>query len=266
MKAALISLSREGASVIRRIAEDLSAHADIFLSEDVEEGNAHRFASIMTLTEEIFHRYDTLVYVAPCGVAVRAIAPHVKSKHKDPAVLVVDVGARFVVSLIGGHEGGANAFAVEVSNILGAEPVITTTTEARKTVIAGIGCRRGISAGSIIDAIMDALRQASIALSEVRLLASADVKAKEKGLLQASEQLNIPLRLLSSEEIRLSGRQFASSTFVREKVDLPAVAEPAALLAGRRTRLILPKITHKGVTVALARESFTWSESALEAS
>jgi cobalt-precorrin 5A hydrolase len=48
---------------------------------------------------------------------------------------------------------------------------------------------------------------------------------------------------------------------VEKKVKLPAVAEPAALLAGRRTKLILPKITRNGVTVAVAQESFLWSES-----
>ncbi len=260
MKVALISLSKEGASVARRIAKGL-IKADLFLHDEVEESaETRRFAGIMTLTGEIFNQYDGLVYVAPCGVAVRAIAPYVKNKQEDPAVLVIDVGARFVISLLSGHEGGANALAVHVGNILGAEPVITTTTEAMKTVIVGIGCRKSTSVDAIIDAIMGALKRASVELSEVRLLASADVKAKEKGLREASERLGIPIRFISSEEILLSGREFLPSAFVKENVGLPAVAEPAALLAGRRTRLILSKTTYKGVTVALARESSMWSE------
>jgi cobalt-precorrin 5A hydrolase len=60
---------------------------------------------------------------------------------------------------------------------------------------------------------------------------------------------------VSSEEISATAYSFAHSQFVQEKVDLPAVAEPAALLAGRRTRLILPKRAWDGVTVAIARES-----------
>jgi cobalt-precorrin 5A hydrolase len=65
----------------------------------------------------------------------------------------------------------------------------------------------------------------------------------------------VPLRLIAAEEIRHTPRTFEHSAFVQEKVDLPAVAEPAALLAGKRTRLLLPKQILHGVTVAIARES-----------
>jgi len=75
-------------------------------------------------------------------------------------------------------------------------------------------------------------------------------------LREAARLLGIPLRFIGAGEIRSSVREFAGSDFVQEKVDLPAVAEPAALLAGRRTRLVLPKRKAGGVTVALARESF----------
>ena len=51
-------------------------------------------------------KYDGLVYIAPCGVVVRAIAPFLEHKTKDPAVVVVDVGGRWAVSLLSGHEGG----------------------------------------------------------------------------------------------------------------------------------------------------------------
>lgn len=260
MKTALITLSDEGARVVNSLQEGLG-DTDIFLHEKVSESFAgRRFKSIVTLTRTIFSLYGGLVYVAPCGVAVRALAPNIRHKGTDPGVVVVDAGGRFAVSLMGGHEGGANSLAIKVSNIIGAEPVITTTTDALKTVIVGIGCRRGVEADVIIGAIVAALGEAGVERDEVRLLASADVKMEEKGLLEAACLLGIPLRFLSSEEIRSSGRIFSRSDFVKEKVNLPAVAEPAALLAGRRTRLILPKRTKGAVTVALARESFLWSE------
>jgi cobalt-precorrin 5A hydrolase len=189
-------------------------------------------------------------------VAVRAIAPWIKHKKKDPAVVVVDAVGRFTISLLSGHEGGANALALTVGNILGAEPVITTTTEALKTVIVGVGCRRGSPAIKILEAVEAALQEAEIDKAEVRWLASADIKAEEAGLIQAAQTLGIPFRLVDSEEIRLSTRPFRHSEFVRQKVNLPAVAEASALLAGRRTRLILPKKIFNGVTVALARENF----------
>ena len=72
--------------------------------------------------------------------------------------------------------------------------------------------------------------------------------------------LEIPIRFIAAEEIRGSSREFSHSDFVAEKVDLPAVAEPAALLAGKRTRLIRRKATFYGITISLAREGFLWLE------
>ena len=265
MKIALISLSREGADLLRSLGASFLG-SRLFLHEAVPRASrAQRFTSIIDLTREIFHEFDGLVYAAPCGVVVRAISPNLRDKRTDPAVVVVDAGGRFAISLVSGHEGGANALAIRVSNLLGAEPVITTTTEALKPIIVGVGCRRETEAFQIVTAVKEALRQAGADLSQVRLLASADVKADEKGLAQAATEMGIPLRFIRSEEIRTSAKTFARSSFVEKKVNLPAVAEPAALLAGRRTRLILPKTTYRGVTVAVARESFSWSESDPEA-
>ncbi|HSR12679.1 MAG TPA: cobalamin biosynthesis protein [Thermodesulfobacteriota bacterium] len=264
MKIALITLSDRGADVVATLREGLPG-AKVFLHEEVLKSlPARRFSSILELTGEIFNDYEGLVYAAPCGVAVRAVAPHLKDKRSDPAVVVVDAGGRHAISLLSGHEGGANDLAVRVSNLLGAEPVITTTTEALKSVIVGIGCRRGVAAGAVRDAVRAALERAAVNRSEVRLLASADIKSDERGLIDAAAELGIPLRFISSEEIRSCPRAFGESARVKEKVNLPAVAEPAALLAGRRTRLILPRTTFGGITVAVARENFSWSESARE--
>jgi cobalt-precorrin 5A hydrolase len=88
----------------------------------------------------------------------------------------------------------------------------------------------------------------------VRWLASVEFKGDEAGLLAAAAELALPLRLISAAEIRQTPLEFAHSSFVQEQVDVPAVAEPAALLAGRRTRLLLTKQVLHGVTVAIAEE------------
>ena len=288
MKTALITLSTEGARLLAPLVGRLP-EARLFIHESVwDESNrreadrhdpgrrddstrsdpepadprAERFAKIADLTAALFPVCRGLVFAAPCGVVVRALAPLVKSKFEDPAVVVLDVGGRWAVSLLSGHEGGANDLAVRVANWIGAEPVITTTTEALKSVIVGIGCRRGTPAERIVAAIREALLEAGIALEEVRLLASADLKADEAGLLAAAETLGVPIRFLPAAEIRTSPRKFSHSDFVAEKVNLPAVAEPAALLAGRRTQFICRKKMYNGITIALAREGFSWSESA----
>lgn len=255
MKIAAISLSNEGARVIAALASSLSP-LDVFLHTKVTElPHAERFDRIAQLSRRIFPLYQGLIYVAPIGVVVRAIAPCLRHKTVDPAVIAVDVGARWAVSLLSGHEGGANELALMVANRLGAEPVVSTTTEAVKDFIVGVGCRRGTPARDIVNAVREGVTLAGGELSRVRLLASAEIKADEPGLWEAARQLGLPLRLITAEEIRHTVRAFEHSDFVQEKVTLPAVAEPAALLAGRRTRLVLPKQILHGVTVAIARES-----------
>lgn len=260
MKTAIVTLSAEGV----RIAETLRAGLDgasVFVHEKVEgRGDGIPFASIMALTRDLFPQYERLIFIAPCGAVVRVLAPNLRDKREDPAVVVVDAAGRFAISLLSGHEGGANDLSVAVANILGAEPVVTTTTDALKDVIVGVGCRRGTSAEKIVAAVRGALEKIPVDLSRVRLLASADIKAHEEGLLEAARRLGVPLRIVSSEEIRATRREFTRSDFVMEKVDLPAVAEPAALLAGRRTRLLLPKTACDGVTVAVAVENCSSSE------
>ncbi len=219
------------------------------------EVNGVRFLKMGELTARIFGVYEGLVYVAPCGAVVRAIAGMVGSKLKDPAVVVLDAGGRYAISLLSGHEGGANDLAVAIGNAMGAEPVITTTTDAVKNVVVGVGCRKGKESDKIVEAINKALSMAGIEIGKVRYIASADVKRDEPGLIEAAKRLNVPLRFISGEEIKTSSRDFAKSDFVEKNVDLPAVAEPAALLAGRRTSLILRKTAFEGITVALAREN-----------
>ncbi len=64
------------------------------------------------------------------GAVIRLVAPLLKDKHTDPAIVCVDEGRRFVVSLIGGHGGGANALAEQVAAVLDAKPIITTASDA----------------------------------------------------------------------------------------------------------------------------------------
>ena len=266
---AIVTLSREGGQLATALAgaigpAEVYVHADATggAGAEVDAASSPRssFTSIAALTGELFGRVSGLVYIVPAGVAVRAIAPHVRDKHTDPAVVVVDVGGRWAVSLLSGHEGRANELALRVANVLAAEPVISTTTEALKTLIVGVGCRRGTRAERIVQAVRTALEAVGAGVEQVRLLASVDLKADEPGLLEAAGQLNLPLRLVSADEIRSTCRgDFAMSATAMDKLNLPAAAEPSALLAGRRTRLVLPRQIVGGVTVAVAREDCMWS-------
>ncbi|MEV0635513.1 precorrin-3B C(17)-methyltransferase [Streptomyces sp. NPDC050619] len=77
-----------------------------------------------------FAECEQLVCFLATGAVLRLIAPLLGDKASDPGVVCVDEGGRFAVSLVGGHGGGANELACEVGELLGAEPVVTTATDA----------------------------------------------------------------------------------------------------------------------------------------
>ena len=81
-----------------------------------------------------FAEKDTVLFICAAGIAVRLIAPLLKSKDTDPAVVVMDEFGRYAVSLLSGHLGGANDAALVLSGLVGAEPVITTATDLNKKI------------------------------------------------------------------------------------------------------------------------------------
>lgn len=90
------------------------------------------FASFM---EDIMNN-DLVIFICAAGIAVRYIAPFVESKKNDPAVLVIDEGKRFCISLLSGHWGRANDFANTLSEWIDTVPVVTTATDGRGKIAA----------------------------------------------------------------------------------------------------------------------------------
>ena len=87
---------------------------------------------------EIFRQYDQLVCFVSVGAIIRLVAPYLQGKETDPGVIAVDDAARFVVPLLSGHVGGANAWAEQVAGLLGATPVLTTAADARGSLAVDI--------------------------------------------------------------------------------------------------------------------------------
>lgn len=97
-------------------------------------GQVNRFTpgfSMENWTAEGFQNREDLVFIGAVGIAVRAIAPHVRSKVTDPAVVAVDESGTFAVPVLSGHLGGANDLARHIAAVCGAIPVVTTATDCR---------------------------------------------------------------------------------------------------------------------------------------
>lgn len=115
-----LSFTEKGFTLAQRLAQQLG-------------GSVSRCGAEVTLTgwtAQQFAKSDALVFVGAVGIAVRAVAPHCRSKASDPAVVAVDECARFAVPLLSGHLGGANDLARRIAAVCGAAAVITTATDS----------------------------------------------------------------------------------------------------------------------------------------
>lgn len=78
---------------------------------------------------ELWTKYDAFVFIGAMGICVRTIAPYIKDKHEDPAVICIDSTGLNVISVLSGHIGGANDLTREISALIGAREVITTQSD-----------------------------------------------------------------------------------------------------------------------------------------
>lgn len=129
IRAKLVSFTGRGAALAERVAAALpDARCERYartVDPSLHGTRLSRFA------QQAMVDCDLIVFIGAAGIAVRAIAPYLAGKAFDPAVLVLDENGKFVISLISGHLGGANALAERLAGALGAQPVITTATDGR---------------------------------------------------------------------------------------------------------------------------------------
>ncbi len=161
---AIVALTRPGLQTARRLVHSLPPGTDLFAPAGLAEAgpgagaakssgiyqiewaaqhdadalaagdvNGVKFyqGRLGDLLGEIFHLYRGLILIMATGIAIRALVKYIVSKKTDPAVVVVDAGGRYAISLLSGHLGGANELARRVAAILGAEAVITTASETQ---------------------------------------------------------------------------------------------------------------------------------------
>ena len=108
--------------------EDTLMSIDRSINSDV-----HGYSgSVVPVVSDCWARSTQLVFFLPVGAVVRLIAPLLNNKHQDPGVVAIDDIGKFVVSVSGGHQGGADALTRQCAALLGAEPVITSASEGQQ--------------------------------------------------------------------------------------------------------------------------------------
>ena len=129
------AFTRDGAALALRIARELGGEAWAS-ARYAGNGVLPMEGTVSDWARQRFLPGNELVFVSACGIAVRAVAPFVKSKQSDPAVVCLDDQGQFVISLLSGHLGGANQLARRIAAVTGGMPVVTTATDVHgKTAV-----------------------------------------------------------------------------------------------------------------------------------
>ena len=123
---AIILVSEGGLPTARLISHELG-DAPVFTTHTLE--GCQIFPSYAQFMAAHFREYDLFVFIGAMGICIRSIAPFIKDKYTDPAILCVDSTGRFVISVLSGHIGGANDWARRVAAITGGEAVVTTQSD-----------------------------------------------------------------------------------------------------------------------------------------
>lgn len=134
MNISLISFTRKGGLLNKKLNNIL-----INIGHKCESYSIDKYAkeldilsinnSLKDWTKNNFEEKEAIIFISATGIAVRSIAPFIKSKDLDPAVIVIDEGGKFVIPILSGHIGGANNLSKEISKEIKATEVITTATD-----------------------------------------------------------------------------------------------------------------------------------------
>ncbi len=121
-----------------------------------------------------------------------------------------------------------------------------------KSLVVGVGCNRGTSAGVILDFLHEVLAEGGLSCNSVAALVTIDAKGEEAGLLEAAERLGVQLELFSRDDLSRVAVPSPSSV-VEKHMGTSSVCEAAAILGSRGGQLVLKKRKNRDVTVAVAR-------------
>ena len=132
-KIIIAAFTKNGIELAKKISKYFNAK--IFVPERFSDNKLEYFGTNLNeWAGKIFYNSEAIIFVSACGIALRAIAPYIKSKLQDPAVIVIDEKGKFVIPVLSGHIGGANELAKKIAAYLNATPVITTATDVNNLI------------------------------------------------------------------------------------------------------------------------------------
>lgn len=135
----IIAITKHGVNLARDLLKKWS-EADLFYMSKFEQGDEKELSigmfsgSVRLQLPSLFQSYKGLVLIVSLGAVVRMIAPLLKDKKNDPAIVVIDDKGENVISVLSGHLGGANQLTMEIAKLINARPVITTASDVQQTI------------------------------------------------------------------------------------------------------------------------------------
>jgi len=135
-KVAVLAITKNGIQMSLKLKENFPnfvIFAPIKFSDNNEKIHWYEETSGQKIVD-LFKNNDAIICLFSLGAVIRLLAPHIKDKKTDPAVIVIDDNANFVISVLSGHLGGANELSNEIAERINATPVITTAADVNKTI------------------------------------------------------------------------------------------------------------------------------------
>jgi cobalt-precorrin 5A hydrolase len=366
---AIYAITKHGVTIAQRLRHSLQ-NSDVFVSsrliDPVRSMPGMKDALPLSLPmgptlTQTFSAYDCHIFIISVGAVVRMIAPLLRDKKIDPAIVCVDDSARFAICVLSGHVGRGNIFTERVAAALAAQAVVTTASDVigtltvdilgrdlgwqlddlnrnvtrgcaavvnaasvifiqetgeptwwpldkplppgvsyvtsldevdpadfeilliatdrdirsshpahwsnaviyrPKSLVLGVGCDRGTAPAMVKRGVNNLLERSGLSIKCVKAVASIDKKKDEAAIIELAQDLGVPLRFYSANELdQAVGIENPSAT-VMKYVGTRGVAEPAALLEAGVSTLLVPKQTYtepgagRSMTLAVARVAF----------
>jgi cobalt-precorrin 5A hydrolase len=134
----ILAITKNGLKIgssLKKDKHDWIIYAPEKFSSEYDECDIEWFVEPTSLKiVNLFKSSKVLICLFSLGAVIRLIAPHIKDKKTDPAVIVIDDKSNFVISALSGHIGGANKITQEIAKKINAIPVITTAADVNKTI------------------------------------------------------------------------------------------------------------------------------------